>query len=116
MENQEKVQDRSYKAMKSRLYQDDLPISLTAELVIHHGTFATHSEWSISLWDDIAKTHVFGGNLRETIELILLGKLMLAETQEKAREPEYHGLTQLDETAQDEVQAVCELEKVNHSY
>ena len=116
MENQEKIQDRSYKTIKSRLYQDNLPISLTAELAIYHGEYGSHSEWKIDLWDDTTKTHVFKGNLRETIELILLGKLMLAETQEKAREPEYHGLTQLDETAQDEIQAVCELEKVNHSY
>lgn len=115
MENQEKIQDRSYKAMDSTFYQDNIPISITAKLATHHGQYGSTSTWEISLWDSESKSHIYRGNLREAIELILLGKLMLAETQEKAREPEYHGLAQLGKTAQDEIQAVCELEKVNHS-
>jgi hypothetical protein len=31
--------------------------------------------WEIEIWDSVQKKHVYSGNLQETIELILLGKL-----------------------------------------
>ena len=105
-------QEKTYKSMETRFYQADMPYTMTAEL---NGYSNDTVAWDFSLWNGQTKEIMKLGNLRETIELILLGKLMLAETQEKAREPEYHGLDQLEKCEVAEIEAATILEKVNHS-
>lgn len=57
-----------------RFYQDTLPMSLSAQLSTYSDG---NKEYEFAIWDIAKKEHIYKGNLRETIELILLGKLCL---------------------------------------
>ena len=80
--------DKSYKSLEAKFYQSDLDVMLHGEL--------TSNGWEFSMFNIPLKEHILHNiNLRDFVELILLGKLMKAKMlngrvtieETKAREP-----------------------------
>ena len=70
-----KQEDRhNYKSMTTDFYQEDSPCKLSAELRSYGGTYG--SMYKFQIWHVEQRKFIYTGNLQETIELILLGKLM----------------------------------------
>ena len=73
---------KPYCSMEVGFYQAELPISMSAELIVN---LKSQEDWRFKIWQKDLGKHVFTGNLQETTECILLGKfckehLLLANT------------------------------------
>ena len=102
--------DKSYKSLEAKFYQSDLDVMLHGEL--------TSNGWEFSMFNIPLKEHILHNiNLRDFVELILLGKLMKAKmlngrvTIEETKARELMVLIQEAEVAQVEQEEQIEIRK-----
>ena len=77
-------QEKGYKSIGTNYQQEYLGSMLSAHLMFYDHT--GKAEWEFSIFDLSCKTHTYKGNLQETVELILLGKLYKEQLEKEAKD------------------------------
>ena len=87
-EEQAEAKVGAYKVTMVSFAQEDLPCRLNAQLFFHPAPIESftqsHADWQFQIYNTEMKEHIYRGTLQETIELILLGKLVLSRCKEEA--------------------------------
>jgi len=79
-----KQEKQDYKSMSSSFYQEKLGYIMDVDLIYYSNDDANYE---VSIYDIRGRGHIYKGNLRETIELILLGKLYKEQLEAQAKQP-----------------------------
>jgi hypothetical protein len=67
--------EQGYKSIEVSCQQEGLGMMMDVELMNYGEKCRNKTEWTIKIFDTVANEHIYRGNLQETIELILLGKV-----------------------------------------
>ena len=80
---------QGYKSMAIGFQQEELDCMLDGKLMYYRS--GNKASWIFSIFDTVQKKHIYEGNLQETIELILLGKVLKAQIQAADADAEIQG-------------------------